>query len=334
MGGLRIRNTAVSVKSVTALDAFPKVPESYVKTSKLGGTLSLISYILISWLLYSELKYYYTSRFIFKFVPDTDINSKLTVNIDLTVAMPCAHIGADILDSTNQNVFAFGTLEEEDTWFELAPEQRSYFDYLQHYNSYLREEFHALSDVLWRSGQSALRLNMPHRSVIPDRPKDACRIYGSLTLNKVAGNFHITAGKSLHLPMGHVHISGFMSEADSNFTHRIHRLSFGDDSPGIIHPMEGDEKITANSMMLYQYFIEVVPTDVETFLGTTQSCQYSVKELSRPIDHASGSHGIAGIFVKYDMSALKVKVQQERDSLPKLLTRLCATIAGIHITMA
>lgn len=35
--------------------------------------------------------------------------------------------------------------------------------------------------------------------------------------------------------------------------------------------------------MLYQYFIEVVPTDVETFLGTTQSCQYSVKELSRPI---------------------------------------------------
>lgn len=50
-------------------------------------------------------------------------------------------------------------------------------------------------------------------------------------------------------------------------------------------------------------------------------------------DHASGSHGIAGIFVKYDMSALKVKVQQERDSLPKLLTRLCATIAGIHITM-
>lgn len=38
MGGLRIRNTSVSVKSVTALDAFPKVPETYVKTSKLGGS--------------------------------------------------------------------------------------------------------------------------------------------------------------------------------------------------------------------------------------------------------------------------------------------------------
>lgn len=61
--------------------------------------------------------------------------------------------------------------------------------------------------------------------------------------------------------MGHVHISGFMSEADSNFTHRIHRLSFGDDSPGIIHPMEGDEKITANCklgsvfIMLFYYCI-------------------------------------------------------------------------------
>ena len=28
-----------------------------------------------------------------------------------------------------------------------------------------------------------------------DSPMDACRVYGSLTVNKVAGNFHITAGK-------------------------------------------------------------------------------------------------------------------------------------------
>jgi len=75
-------------------------------------------------------------------------------------------------------------------------------------------------------------------------PYDACRIYGHLELNKVAGNFHITAGKSLQLPQGHVHISAFLTEQDYNFTHRIQQFSFGEHTPGIIQPLEGDEKIT------------------------------------------------------------------------------------------
>lgn len=78
----------------------------------------------------------------------------------------------------------------------------------------------------------------------PKWPTDACRIYGSLTLNKVAGNFHVSAGKPLALPVGHVHLTPFVAERAMNFSHRIHKFSFGDPSPGIIHPMEGDEKIT------------------------------------------------------------------------------------------
>lgn len=87
---------------------------------------------------------------------------------------------------------------------------------------------------------------MPKRAVKPNKPYDACRIYGSLILNKVAGNFHITAGRSIDLPRGHIHFSAFMSDTDYNFTHRINRLSFGDPSPGIVHPLEGDEYIANN----------------------------------------------------------------------------------------
>ncbi len=60
--------------------------------------------------------------------------------------------------------------------------------------------------------------------------------------------------------------------------------------------------------MNYQYFIEVVPTDVQSVSGFTRSTfQYSVKDQSRPIDHDMGSHGSPGIYFKYDMSALKVR---------------------------
>ncbi|PSN38657.1 hypothetical protein C0J52_21247 [Blattella germanica] len=295
-------------------------------------SVSVVTCCLILWVMYGEISYYLDANFKFRFVPDTDFDAKLKINVDLTVAMPCHAIGADILDSTGQNVLQFGSLEQEDTWFELTPQQRLYFDGMRQVNSYLREQFHAIQELLWRSGQSTLFGDMPKRTVAPSNPPDACRIFGSLILNKVAGNFHITAGHSLALPRGHIHISAFMSESDYNFTHRINRFSFGDPSPGIVHPLEGDEKITNQNTMLYQYFVDVVPTEVNTFLSRLNTYQYSVKDHERPIDHHKGSHGIPGIFFKYDMSALKVQVTQERDSPLQFIVRLCSTIAGIYVT--
>lgn len=321
----------VSLKTVRELDAFPKVPDSYVEASPIGGTVSVCCWLAILWLVYSETKYWLDSRFVFKFTPDTDFDAKLKINIDLTVATPCNFVGADIVDSTNQNIFKFGNLKQEDTWWELNHEQRTHFDTMRSLNSYLREEFHALQILLWKSGQAAMFGTLPARKDEPKWPKDACRIHGSLTLNKVSGNFHVSAGRPLSLPVGHVHLTPFMSDRAMNFSHRIHKFSFGDPSPGIIHPMEGDEKITGKSAMLYQYFIQVVPTDVDTFFSKMQTYQYSVKDHDRPIDHRNGSHGVSGIFFKYDMSALKVHVIQERDSIGQYLTRLSSMICGLYV---
>lgn len=34
------------------------------------------------------------------------------------------------------------------------------------------------------------------RRIFPNKEKDACQVVGTLEINKVAGNFHITAGES------------------------------------------------------------------------------------------------------------------------------------------
>lgn len=60
----------------------------------------------------------------------------------------------------------FGNLEEEDTWFELTPEQKRYFDNVRFYNSYLREEYHAIQDLLWKSGQTRFYGDLPKRFLI------------------------------------------------------------------------------------------------------------------------------------------------------------------------
>ena len=83
--------------------------------------------------------------------------------------------------------------------------------------------------------------------------------------------------------------------------------------------------------MNYQYFVQVVPTDIQTLGGTWPTYQYSVKEQGREIDHGSNSHGVPGVFFKYDMSALKVLVRQDREPIAQFLVRLCAGVGGLVI---
>ena len=145
-----------------------------------------------------------------------------------------------------------------------------------------------------------------------------------MSLNKVEGNFHITAGKSVPLLRGHAHLSGFMDEKEYNFTHRIDQFGFGKPHAGIVHPLAGDEKIATKSKfffhviillqfflsrcyicgyyfpdyMNYQYFIQIVPTDIQTLIGSWPTFQYSVKEQAREVgNYAMGSSGIPGNFV-------------------------------------
>ncbi|CAB3242240.1 unnamed protein product [Arctia plantaginis] len=331
---LRYRGKKKVIDRVKELDAFPKVPEEYVDSTSVGGTFSVITFFIIMWLIYSEVSYYLDSNLVFKFMPDTDMDEKLRINIDVTVAMPCSNIGADILDSTSQSVFGFGELQEEDTWFELTQEQQDAFDALKYINSYLSEEYHSIWQLLWKKGHGSVRATIPPRKTKPNRRPDACRLHGVLTLNKVAGNFHVTAGKSLHLPRGHIHLNMLFDDTAQNFSHRINRLSFGSPANGIIYPLEGDQKITTEENMLYQYFIEVVPTDVDTTFESIKTFQYSVKELERPISHMKGSHGVPGIFFKYDMGALKIKVYQEKENLIKFILRLFSIIGGIYVIVS
>lgn len=52
----------------------------------------------------------------------------------------------------------------------------------------------------------------------------------------------------------------------------------------------------------------------------------------RQINHAAGSHGVSGIFMKYDISSLMVRVTEQHMPLWKFLVRLCGIVGGIFST--
>ena len=52
-------------------------------------SVTVITFLLVCCLVWSEGRYFLNPGFTFKFVPDADYEAKLTINVDMTVAMPC-----------------------------------------------------------------------------------------------------------------------------------------------------------------------------------------------------------------------------------------------------
>lgn len=52
--------------------------------------MSVLSRALIIYLIYTEAMYYLDSKLVFQFKPDVDMDTKLKIHIDVTVATPCS----------------------------------------------------------------------------------------------------------------------------------------------------------------------------------------------------------------------------------------------------
>uniref|UniRef100_A0A915IZP8 Endoplasmic reticulum-Golgi intermediate compartment protein 2 n=1 Tax=Romanomermis culicivorax TaxID=13658 RepID=A0A915IZP8_ROMCU len=368
--GLRLRKRPLK-EIVKDFDAFPKVEPSAEEEKRVsGGAILLFSVSVIIWLVIGELRYYSQIDYDYKFIVDTDFDTKLEFNVDITVNNPCALISADISDSTDQALpFMYGELKSEPADFELDDSREVYFQILKDLKP-LRLRFQLLDDlILWKLSinkkillnrknvgklqnvdastlirNSALVELLHHHTANAERPSpkrgDACRIHGTVKVNKIAGNFHITPGISLPIVGGgHAHLTIF--GVSTNFSHRIDKFSFGSaDGVQFVNPLDGTEKITeggtisiAPKFTLLQYYIKIVPTKIVYPDGATvKTCQYALTQRHRAIDHSKGSHGMPGINFRYDMSSVMIEIRQRYKSTVELLMRLSALIGGIYAT--
>ncbi|KAM8912438.1 endoplasmic reticulum-Golgi intermediate compartment protein 2 isoform 2-T2 [Lycaon pictus] len=295
---MRRLNRKKTLSLVKELDAFPKVPDSYVETSASGGTVSLIAFTTMALLTIMEFSVYQDTWMKYEYEVDKDFSSKLRINIDITVAMKCQYVGADVLDLAETMVASADGLVYEPAIFDLSPQQKEWQRMLQLIQSRLQEE-HSLQDVIFKSAFKSASTALPPREDDSSQPPDACRIRGHLYVNKVAGNFHITVGKAIPHPRGHAHLAALVNH-DYN--------------------------------QMFQYFITVVPTKLHTYKISADTHQFSVTERERVINHAAGSHGVSGIFMKYDLSSLMVTVTEEHMPFWQFFVRLCGIVGGIFST--
>uniref|UniRef100_A0A2K5QHR5 Endoplasmic reticulum-Golgi intermediate compartment protein n=1 Tax=Cebus imitator TaxID=2715852 RepID=A0A2K5QHR5_CEBIM len=173
-----------------------------------------------------------------------------------------------------------------------------------------------------------------------EQKNEGCQVYGFLEVNKVAGNFHFAPGKSFQ--QSHVH--GEQTQVSVccchqsfgwcclqiNMTHYIQHLSFGEDYPGIVNPLDHTNVTAPQASMMFQYFVKVVPTVYMKVDGEVlRTNQFSVTRHEKVANGLLGDQGLPGVFVLYELSPMMVKLTEKHRSFTHFLTGVCAIIGGM-----
>eukprot|EP00123_Amoebidium_parasiticum_P013105 comp21774_c1_seq1/m.30894 comp21774_c1_seq1/g.30894 ORF comp21774_c1_seq1/g.30894 comp21774_c1_seq1/m.30894 type:complete len:340 (-) comp21774_c1_seq1:638-1657(-) len=297
------------------LDAFPKVLDDYTVSSASGGLVSLLTFSFIGMLLASEVVFYTGMDRAYKYTVDTNRNeTNLAINIDIDIHTKCQDISADVIDLSGLSIHA--EIQKTDIVYDLSALQQKWLE------EQLRQRDlgHDIADVL-RVGEQLFK-NMPTRE--DGRvDNDACKLTGTINVRRVAGNFHFTAGQAIHTPGGHFHMN--VPQSGLNFTHRINRLSFGDDFPGVVNPLDGETVVLQEEKMAVQYFLSIVPTEYTAPDGkAVHTNQYSYT--------LHNQQSFPGIFFKYDLNPILMRVVDTPRSTIRTLVRLAGIVGGIFAT--
>ncbi|RGB37391.1 endoplasmic reticulum vesicle transporter-domain-containing protein [Rhizophagus diaphanus] len=302
------------LKKAIVFDAFPKVDADCQHRSPQGGLVTIIVSICLWFLIVSEFSEYWYLNQKYEFIVDQNINHKLQINVDITVNTPCDYLTVDVIDAAGEGLHMTHELRKISTTFEVR-------------------SAHLLGD----DDDDDSRLNVKQvvmaansntdsfspNNDVTENTQTACRIFGKFDVNKVTGNLHITA-------LGHGY--GFYNTAVEllNFTHRIDEFSFGTHYPRLVNPLDNSVEIAEAHKEAFLYFLSIVPTTyIDNNNHVLLTNQYSVTDYSRVIE---GRTGIPGIFFKYDIEPISVRIAENGGSFFTFLVRLSGLVGGIWVT--
>lgn len=320
-------------EKVRQADGFQKMDDEYEKRTSSGGIVSVLIMVCVVAMLGGEIRDYLKYRHIHSFSVDNNGKGQesLQVNVDMTVAMPCGFIRADVLDASGSSLNVHSSLATQSVSLTEAftlkdsAKRNSYFQDM-HVHDVIAEAMRGRKKGRgYKNGAAAIDSN--------SSPNDmACRIEGSVMVEKVAGMFHVTAH-------GHGHGGAHIPHDRMNFTHHIHEFSFGPFYPSLVNPLDETRHVAPDHFAGFRYFVSVVPTVyIDPSAKVLSTNQYAVNEYykgktskdnnSRQLDHNKPP----GIFFTYDFEPLQVTVREQRQGFLSFVIRQCAAVSGLFVT--
>ncbi|OBT45700.1 hypothetical protein VE00_03903 [Pseudogymnoascus sp. WSF 3629] len=328
---------------VSAFDAFPKSKPEYVTKTSGGGKWTVLMLIISALLTFSELGRWWRGHEDHTFEVEKFVSRDLQVNLDMVVAMRCPDIHINVQDASGDRILASKVLKTDLTnWLQWVTIKGQHqlghnadgsiitdegFEEDGHDEGFGEEHVH---DIIYTATRSNKWAKTPKIKGHP-RDGDSCRIFGSMMLNKVQGDFHITArGHGYQEAFGTKHLD----HSTFNFSHIVSEFSFGAFYPKLINPLDQTITTTANQFHKSQYFMSVVPTiytvsspNPLSSKRTIFTNQYAVTHEDRKIDERT----VPGIFFKYDIEPLMLTIEERRDSFLRFAIKVVNILSGVLV---
>lgn len=343
-------------------DAYPKTLEDFRIKTFAGAGITLISSLIMVVLFYSELRYYMGTEVVDELFIDMTLGDKLKINIDVTLHMlPCAYVSVDAMDVSGQRqIDVRATLFKQRlakdgsavTESEILVVEEQKQNKLNEtmvtpgcgscYGAETEDRpccntCQEVHDAYNRRGWAFPTGNMVEQcknqraiEELEMQSGEGCRLHGHLQVNRVAGNFHISPGKSYEVGHVHVHdLAAFGDKPNYNLTHTITHLSFGDNYPGQKFPLDSHYTYASMSEMIFQYYLKIVPTTYVKLDGERlKTNQFSVTKNQKDIT-SSSDNSLPGLFISYELSPMMVRYTEKQRSFMHFLTSVCAIIGGV-----
>lgn len=314
-----------------------KTKQTYLTPDATGGRITLFLLILAGLLSLSPLSTYFSPTTTHQFAIEKSVGHTLQINLDIVVAMRCNQVHINVQDATGDRLMAGTVLSQDPTSWAA---HLSALSGREDAGDHLDDSSSSSSDAsttpnIGESIQEVLRLSRRGRR-FPRTPRlrsgvdpDACRIYGSMEVNKVQGDFHITARGHGYLDFGaHIDHSAF------NFSHLVSHLSFGPHYPALHSPLDNHVESTPTHFHRYQYFLSLVPT-IYIGTGAAGSISRTVRTNQYAVTRASddvGERYNPGIFFKFDIEPILLVEKQGRSLGPlETAVRVVNVISGVLV---
>lgn len=351
------------IDKLRQFDAYPKTLEDRIKTYE-GAAVTIVSACIMALLFLLELNDYLSPNVTEELFVDTSRSPVMSINLDIIFpTISCEFLALDAMDSSGEQHLmlqhqiykrrmdlAGNPIEEPKKeeinlkGNEVAVVNKTEKECGSCYGAGFRPDqcCNTCEEVkeAYRQRKWAFpdpqNITQCQNEKYADKLKNAfsegCQIYGTLTVNRVGGSFHIAPGQSFSINHVHVHDVQPFASTSFNTSHLIKHLSFGHTIDNAkTNPLDESSIIAEEGAMMFQYHIKIVPTAYMRRNGSViLTNQFSVTRHKKVISILNGESGMPGAFFSYELSPLMVKYTERTRSFGHFLTNVCAIIGGVY----
>ncbi|KAL0226564.1 hypothetical protein P9112_013888 [Eukaryota sp. TZLM1-RC] len=336
-----------------------KVVDDFRITTKSGGLVSIICYIVIAVLIISEfISYIQPDIQHLLSVDNTVAEYKDVANLHFNITflkLPCPLLQVDLIDSlghsmldVHENVVKTrisyaGTPVPMTS--DTAPSDPTYCGSCYGAGSKgqccntCSEVLKAYSARKWNTGdysrfEQCKKEGLTFKDM--EERKEGCNIHGSLLLSRVLSSFHIAPGQSHQHGRQHVH-QLTPESVHYNTSHIVHYLNFGNskglgDLERVLPPQALYDYVNSHlkiSSFMSKYLLKLVKTNVNSYkIGNSNTYIYSVARSDIKVDGIN-PNAFPGVYFSVDFTGIQVEVLEKRKSFLAFLVQVCSIVGGI-----